>query len=92
VFQLFEEKVPTTARVALAVGENSLLSPYFGSSLSRHVSLVSAGEQVPSDAHWLVLSPSRKVSRCDGAWRRELTLESGWQVELRVRPDNCPAG
>jgi hypothetical protein len=92
VFGFLEDEVPATARVAVAPRENELLSPYFGSSLARRVSLVRAREEVPAAAQWLVLSPSTDVPRCDGAWRSELALESGWRVERRVGADDCLDG
>jgi hypothetical protein len=91
LFRFVDEQLPDDADVAVAPRENDFLSPYFGSHLSRHVSLVpDDGRGVPPDADWLVLSPGSSVAHCRGSWRTELALDSGWRVERRTAPDACP--
>ena len=88
VYRYFEEEVPEDASVALALRGDDFISPYFGDRLSRHISLVhERSDGVPGRADWLVLSPSSKVRRCLDAWRRELTLTSGWRIERRIGPE-----
>ena len=89
VLRFVEENVPSDAWIGVALTGNHHLHPYFGPSLSRHVSLVNgAGAIPPADADWLVLAPGTDVRRCPGAWWPDHT-EAGWTVERRVAPDTC---
>ena len=89
VLRFVEREIDSTAHVAVAPRENDFLYPYFGPRLTRRVALVRPRGVAPRDADWLVLTPSAQALRCADAWRPELTLEAGWQVERRVAPDSC---
>ena len=89
VYEHLEAEVPADARIAIAARENEYLLPYFGADLSRHVSLVRAGDVAPIEAQWVVESPGSRARRCQGAWRTTLELEAGWHVARRVGPDAC---
>jgi 4-amino-4-deoxy-L-arabinose transferase-like glycosyltransferase len=86
----FEEHVPARTNVALAPLGNDLLSPYFGSSLSRHVSLVrSDGGVVGDTAKWLVIASSAHIRLCPGDWTTRFALRSGWRIEERTGNRGC---
>jgi 4-amino-4-deoxy-L-arabinose transferase-like glycosyltransferase len=88
LFGYVERKVPADARLVIAARENDLLSPYFGSRLTRTVELIRPqGGSVSADGQWLVLSPGSSVDRCREDWRRELQLETGWRLERRIAAD-----
>lgn len=90
VLAYVEESVPDDARLGLSLVGDDWIHPFFGPSLSRHVTLVSSdGGSPPSDAEWLVLAPQTKVTRCPGSWGPEYVNGHGWRVERRLAPDDC---
>jgi hypothetical protein len=91
LFRYFETSVPLDSEVAVVARVNDLLSPYFGSRLTREGTLVDPdGGLVPATAEWLVLSPHSRVRRCESAWQREVRLGTGFGVERRIAADACP--
>jgi len=89
ILRFFEHHVPTDARVALALNQNDLISPYFGPHATRNVSLVPEGYAAPARAEWFVIAPVRKVDLCRVDWRQRFALRSGWIVLRRVGTDGC---
>ncbi len=89
LLRFVSDSIPPEATIAAAPRVNDFLSPYFGYRLSRTVVLVSPGQTAPLEADWLVIGPSTAVRRCATSWRPDLTLDAGWRIERRVRPDAC---
>lgn len=89
VLELFDSRVPADAIVAVAPRDNDFLSPYFGSRLSRHVTLLRPGDTVPADVEWLVLSPATGAADCGGVFAPASSDDSGWRVERRLTPGRC---
>jgi hypothetical protein len=90
VLRFVEERVPADSRLALSIVADHWIHPYFGPSLSRHVTLLPPrGGRPPEEASWLVTEPGTEVQRCAGAWRLEYVNGYGWRVERRVKPDAC---
>ena len=88
IYRFVEENIPANARLGLSLPGTHLIHPYFGSELSRHVSLVGMRSRAPAQAEWLVLAPGTAVRRCADAWKPGL-VHQGWTVERRVGPDAC---
>ena len=86
----FEEHVPGHTSVALAPLGNDFVSPYFGSDLSRHVTLVrSDGGTVDARSQWLVIAASAHVRLCPGDWTTRYSLRTGWRIEERTGDRGC---
>ena len=89
VYRYVERRVPRDAHVALALPVNQNIHAFFGTNLSREISLVPPDTPSPSPrAEWLIVAPNVTVRRCPGAWRRVLA-DSGWSIERRVGGDAC---
>lgn len=92
ILRFVEEHVPVDARLAVALPGNHQIQPYFGPTLSRHISLIPLGGGIPeSDTEWLVRAPGTSVRQCDGSWEVEYEHQ-GWSVERRVASDSCLGG
>ena len=81
-----EHHIPLDASVGLALRENDFGFPYFGPDLTRHITIVDAGDALPPEIRWLVAGPGRTVDTCSGAWRRSWRTPSGWRVFRRLAP------
>ena len=83
-----ERHVPADARIGIALVTNDFGFPYFGAGLTRHVSVVDAGDTIPAGIDWLVVSPRRRMERCETAWRVAHREPQGWEVWRRVGPQS----
>ena len=79
-----ERTVPLDASIGLALETNDFGFPYFGAGLTRRVSIVDDGDTIPPTVDWLVVSPGRRVARCDAAWRVAHRERLGWEVWRRI--------
>jgi hypothetical protein len=92
IIRFVEEHVPEDGRLAVALPGNHQIHPYFGQTLSRHISLLPVEGGIPEpSAEWLVRAPGTSVRQCDGSWEVEYEHQ-GWSVERRVAPDSCFSG
>jgi hypothetical protein len=92
IIRFVEESVPEDAHVVVALPGNHQIHPYFGQTLSRHISLLPVeGGIPPPDTEWLVRAPGTSVRQCDGSWVVEYAHQ-GWSVERRISPDSCVSG
>jgi len=68
---------------ALAVVPSTYLYPAWDAELRRTVLFVPAGGQVPENAEWLVVGPSRPTNAgrlTAGGWRLQLASSGGWRI------------
>jgi hypothetical protein len=85
-----EKAIPEDAHVALSIVAEDVIHPFFGSRLTRRISLVAPdGGTPPDDSEWLVLAPEAELRRCPESWRRTYEDDQGWRVEQRLAPDSC---
>ena len=84
-----EEHVPGDARLGIALVGNSFAEPYFGEHLDRRLTIVDAGDVLPGDVDWVVVSPGRTLAGCPEAWTRVRRGPYGWSVWQRIGADTC---
>ena len=85
-FRFMAERIPSEATIALDVAPNTYLYPAWDEGLRRTVLFVPDRGQVPDDADWLVVGPSRPAdeSRLAAAgWALELSSPRGWRIFRR---------
>jgi hypothetical protein len=85
-FRYLADEVPSDARIALAVVNDTYLYPAWDPGLRRNVLFVPDTGIVPDEAEWLVVGPSRSVEAIDLAsagWRLELASAAGWRIYSR---------
>jgi hypothetical protein len=87
-FRFMEKQIPEEAVVALDLVFNTYVYPAWDAGLRRTVVFVPESGDVPDDARWLVVGPSKVVSgerlAADG-WRLELKSPKGWRI-YRLQP------
>jgi hypothetical protein len=85
-FRFMAERIPPAATIALDVAPNTYLYPAWDGGLRRTVLFTRDGGQVPVDAEWLVVGPSRPVdeNRLTAAgWALALSSPRGWRIFRR---------
>jgi len=91
LIRFVDERVPTDARLGIAITASDAGYPFFGSGLDRRLDLVGAGARDAPHASWAFVSPgaapSARPALCD-RWRRMTVEPSGWQV-YRRSPGRC---
>ena len=86
-FRFLADRVPPAATIALDVAPNTYLYPAWDAGLRRTVLFVPAGGQVPEDADWLVVGPSRPTNAgrlAARGWRLQLSSSGGWRIFRRT--------
>ena len=86
-FRFLADRIPPAATIALDVAPNTYLYPAWDAELRRTVLFVPAGGQVPEDAEWLVVGPSRPTNAgrlAAGGWRLQLASSGGWRIFRRT--------
>ena len=86
-FRFLADRIPPAATIALDVAPNTYLYPAWDAELRRTVLFVPAGGQVPEDAEWLAVGPSRPTNAgrlAAGGWRLQLASSGGWRIFRRT--------
>jgi hypothetical protein len=85
-FRFMEEQIPQDAVVALDLVFNTYVYPAWDAGLRRTVVFVPESGDVPDDAGWLVVGPSRVVAPqrlAAAGWMLELKSPRGWRIYRR---------
>jgi hypothetical protein len=85
-FRFMAERVPSRATIALDVAPDTYVYPAWDAGLRREVLFVPAYGDVPDDAEWLVVGPSRPADerRLEAVgWALELSSPRGWRIFRR---------
>jgi len=86
-FHFLADRIPPGATIALDVVPSTYLYPAWDAELRRTVLFVPAGGQVPENAEWLVVGPSRPTNAgrlTAGGWRLQLASSGGWRIFRRT--------
>jgi hypothetical protein len=86
-FRFLADRIPPAATIALDVVQGTYLYPAWDAELRRTVLFVPASGQVPEDAEWLVVGPSRPTNAGRlkaGGWRLQLASSGGWRIFRRT--------
>jgi hypothetical protein len=86
-FRFLADRIPPAATIALDVAPNTYVYPAWDAELRRTVLFVPAGGQVPEDAEWLAVGPSRPTNAgrlAAGGWRLQLASSGGWRIFRRT--------
>jgi hypothetical protein len=82
-FRFLEEEIPADATLALDVVAGTYLYPAWDRGLRRTVLFVPVSGDVPEEAQWLVVGPSRSLRGTEvagAAWMREFESAGGWRI------------
>jgi len=91
LIRFVDERVPSDARVGLALTASDAGYPFFGRGLGRRLDLLGAGSRDAPDATWAFVSPAAASSAAPalcGRWSRIAAEPSGWRV-YRRSPGAC---
>ena len=91
LIRFVDERVPSNARLGLAITASDAGYPFFGRGLGRRLDLLAAGSRDAPHATWAFVSPGAASSAppalCD-RWRPVAAEPSGWRVYRRA-PGSC---
>ena len=89
MLRFVEQRIPASATVALALGQNDLGYPPFGPTLARRVELAAQGSDGRDvlDADWIVATSAGRALIDRACWRA--AFDDGERAVFRRRPGTC---
>ena len=91
LIRFVDERVPSDARLGLAITASDAGYPFFGRGLDRRLDLLAAGSRDAPRATWAFVSPGAASSAAPalcGRWKPVAADSSGWRV-YRRSPGAC---
>jgi hypothetical protein len=82
-FRFMEEQIPPDAVIALDLAFNTYVYPAWDAGLRRTIVFVPESGEVPDEAGWLVVGPSKAIAAqrlADEGWTLELASAGGWRI------------
>ena len=89
VLRVVEDRVPERSSIAVGVGMDDALFPYFGANLERHVEILRTGQVIPGGVEWVSAAPEITPFGCVEAWRTVAKHPSGWRLYQRIGNVRC---
>jgi hypothetical protein len=89
LLRFLDERIPSSAPVALATVPADPVYPFFGPGVDHRIVFVREGDREAPGADWVFVRPGRRLSLCRGEWVPVDVTRDGWRILHRTGSRDC---